>query len=113
MDLSALSSPASMKRLLGIHITPPDLLVEPPKNGVFSRTTTDLPAWRITSPELIDPAPLPTTTQSTVSSKPDIFPSPYCDPFPARSGRIAVDPATGALREIRSGAYEMYEQGGG
>ena len=24
-----------------------------------------------------------------------------------------VDPATGALREIRSGAYEMYEQGGG
>jgi len=24
-----------------------------------------------------------------------------------------LDPATGALREIRSGAYEMYEQGGG
>lgn len=24
-----------------------------------------------------------------------------------------VDPATGALREIKSGAYEMYEQGGG
>lgn len=31
-----------------------------------------------------------------------------------REGRTKeVDPATGALREIRSGAYEMYEQGGG
>ena len=24
-----------------------------------------------------------------------------------------VDPATGALRDVRSGAYEMYQQGGG
>jgi hypothetical protein len=24
-----------------------------------------------------------------------------------------VDPATGVLREVRSGAYEMYQQGGG
>lgn len=32
----------------------------------------------------------------------------------ARENRAKdVDPATGALREIRSGAYEMYEQGGG
>jgi len=32
----------------------------------------------------------------------------------ARENRLKeVDPATGALREIRSGAYEMYEQGGG
>ena len=32
----------------------------------------------------------------------------------ARENRLKeVDPATGALREIRSGAYEMYEQGSG
>jgi hypothetical protein len=32
----------------------------------------------------------------------------------ARENKLKeVDPATGALREIRSGAYEMYEQGGG
>ncbi len=58
-----------MKRLLGIHIVPPDLAVVPPTLSVFSRITTDLPAWRISNAEDIEPAPLPTTTQSKVSSK--------------------------------------------
>src|ERR1700730_2907131 len=89
MAFAALSSgsAARMKRLFGIHITPPDLAVVPPTNFVFSRITTDFPALRITSAELIEPAPLPTTTQSKVSSKPAIFRPPLLCP-PARSARF-------------------------
>src|SRR5438067_5810675 len=57
-----------MKRLLGIHITPPDLAVEPPTRSVFSRIRTLLPALRITRPAHIEPPPLPTTTKSKASS---------------------------------------------
>src|ERR1700757_3797871 len=59
-----------MKRLPGTHITPPDFAVDPPAQAVFSRITTDFPACRMTSAELIEPPPLPTTTQSNTSSKP-------------------------------------------
>src|SRR4051812_32238583 len=57
-----------MKRLLGIHMTPPARAVEPPSRSVFSSTTTDFPDWRMTRAEHIDPPPLPTTTKSKVSS---------------------------------------------
>src|ERR1700761_5375773 len=57
-----------MKRLSGIHITPPALAVEPPTRSVFSRISTLLPALRSTRPAHIEPPPLPTTTKSKVSS---------------------------------------------
>jgi hypothetical protein len=61
-----------MNGLFGIHITPPERAVVPPRYSVFSSTTTDLPSERISKAELIEPPPLPTTTKSNVSSKPAI-----------------------------------------
>ena len=76
MAFSRLSSPGSMKRLLGIQMTPPDLQVVPPANFDFSRMTTDLPWLFINSPEAIEPPPQPITTQSNVSSNPAINSTP-------------------------------------
>src|ERR1700730_16143225 len=59
-----------MKGLLGIHITPPDRAVVPPTRGVFSSMRTLLLQDLMTRPAHIDPPPLPTTTKSTISSKP-------------------------------------------
>ena len=58
-----------MKRLFGIHMTPPERAVVPPISGVFSSTATDFPSLRKTSALHIEPPPLPTTTKSKVSSK--------------------------------------------
>jgi hypothetical protein len=57
-----------MKRLLGIHMTPPEREVVPPMREVFSSTTTLLPSERMSSAETIEPPPLPTPTKSKVSS---------------------------------------------
>jgi hypothetical protein len=59
-----------MKRLLGIHITPPERAVVPPTSPVFSMIRTLLPSERMNRPAHIEPPPLPTTTKSKVSSKP-------------------------------------------
>src|SRR3546814_13998880 len=56
-----------MKRLFGIHMTPPDVAVVPPTSAAFSRISTRLPAARNTSAAQNEPAPLPTMMKSWVS----------------------------------------------
>src|SRR3546814_11491321 len=56
-----------MKRLFGIHMTPPDVAVVPPTSAAFSRISTRLPAARNTSAAQNEPAPLPTMLKSWVS----------------------------------------------
>src|SRR5438093_3025847 len=63
----SLTPSARMKRLFGIHITPPEIEVVPPTMSVFSRTTALLPALRIISAAHIEPPPLPTITKSKLS----------------------------------------------